>query len=218
MTLSSQPLPTIGAPNSTEDSKVRGLLAEIQGIINGALDSSNIASASIVNGDLASPVGSAWRNVLRVDSAGGILPATAAGTYGLSSLSAPFTSGSNCTPIPFVYDSAGMAVAGLATQFRLAVLASTNGTASGISFAFDLRSITNLAGGTAQVSATFGAAAVTGTAVTLVTPAAFSVVAGYSSPFSLSDGVAYLPAVTIAGPPAANSLVIPSVTLQARYV
>jgi hypothetical protein len=53
MTLSSQPLPTIGAANSTEDAKIRSLLSEIQGIINGGLDSSNITDATIAEADLA---------------------------------------------------------------------------------------------------------------------------------------------------------------------
>lgn len=56
MTLSSQPLPTIGQPNSTEDSKVRSVLSELQGIVNGNLDTSNIAaSAGITDAQLASP-------------------------------------------------------------------------------------------------------------------------------------------------------------------
>lgn len=44
MTLSSQPLPTLGQPNATEDPKVRSLLSEIQGIVNGNIDASNLAS------------------------------------------------------------------------------------------------------------------------------------------------------------------------------
>jgi hypothetical protein len=46
MTLSTQPLPSIGAPNSTEDAKIRSLLSEIQGIVNGGIDTSNLAAAA----------------------------------------------------------------------------------------------------------------------------------------------------------------------------
>jgi hypothetical protein len=54
MTLSSQPLPALGQPNSTEDSKIRSLLSELQGIVNGGIDSSNITDGSIAEVDLAS--------------------------------------------------------------------------------------------------------------------------------------------------------------------
>lgn len=46
MTLSSQPLPSIGAANSTEDPKIRSLLSELQGILNGNIDASNLAVAA----------------------------------------------------------------------------------------------------------------------------------------------------------------------------
>ena len=46
MTLSTQPLPSIGAANATEDPKVRSLLSELQGIVNGGIDSTNLAAAA----------------------------------------------------------------------------------------------------------------------------------------------------------------------------
>lgn len=53
MTLSTQPLPALGSPNSTEDPKIRSLLSEIQGIVNGNIDSSNVTDGSLVEADLA---------------------------------------------------------------------------------------------------------------------------------------------------------------------
>jgi hypothetical protein len=47
MTQSTQPLPTIGGSNSTEDPKVRSLLAELQGILNGQVDGSNLTGGAL---------------------------------------------------------------------------------------------------------------------------------------------------------------------------
>lgn len=57
MTQSTQPLPTLGSPNSTEDSKVRSLLSEIQGIVNGNIDASNLAAAAITSAKFAPTIG-----------------------------------------------------------------------------------------------------------------------------------------------------------------
>ncbi|UTI65603.1 hypothetical protein NBH00_05180 [Paraconexibacter antarcticus] len=47
MTLSTQPLPTLGASNSTEDPKVRSLLSELQNILNGGLDGTNLTGGNL---------------------------------------------------------------------------------------------------------------------------------------------------------------------------
>jgi hypothetical protein len=47
MGVPSQALPTVGQPNSTEDSKVRSCLSELQTILNGNVDPSNISSATV---------------------------------------------------------------------------------------------------------------------------------------------------------------------------
>lgn len=57
MTQSTQPLPTLGLPNATEDSKVRSLLSEIQGIVNGGIDASNLAAAAITSAKFAPTIG-----------------------------------------------------------------------------------------------------------------------------------------------------------------
>jgi hypothetical protein len=47
MGVPSQPLPTIGQPNSTEDAKVRSALQELQTILTGGLVSANVANAGV---------------------------------------------------------------------------------------------------------------------------------------------------------------------------
>src|SRR5687768_5631815 len=47
MGLLSLTLPTIGQPNSTEDTDVRNALLSIQTLVNGNLDSANLAAAGI---------------------------------------------------------------------------------------------------------------------------------------------------------------------------
>lgn len=42
MAVPSQPLPIIGQPNSTEDSKIRAALLELQGILTAGVDSANL--------------------------------------------------------------------------------------------------------------------------------------------------------------------------------
>jgi hypothetical protein len=54
MGVPTQPLPTIGQPNSTEDSKVRSALSELQTILTAGIDATNVspgklASISFVN-------------------------------------------------------------------------------------------------------------------------------------------------------------------------
>lgn len=44
MGVPNQPLPTIGQPNSTEDSKVRSALSELQTILGGNIDATNLAT------------------------------------------------------------------------------------------------------------------------------------------------------------------------------
>lgn len=46
MTVPTQPLPTVGQPNSTEDPKVRSALAELQTILTAGVDTTNIAAAA----------------------------------------------------------------------------------------------------------------------------------------------------------------------------
>lgn len=47
MSLPTQPLPTIGAANSTEDPKVRNALQELQTILGGNVDASNLAAGAV---------------------------------------------------------------------------------------------------------------------------------------------------------------------------
>lgn len=170
---------------------------------------------------VASGVAGAWRPVLRVDPFQAIVPATVGGTYAISpavGTSGLYASGTQGTPVAFCYTTAEFAVAGMSTQFRLDAQVSVNATAPGISFAFDVRQVTSLAGGAGALTVTFGAAGVAGSPVTLVTPSASAVTFGGGAAFTLVDGSTYVLAVTIAGSPAANSVTFPTATLMMRYV
>lgn len=50
MTIPTQPLPTVGQPNSTEDPKVRSALSELQTILTAGVDTTNLAAAAGITG------------------------------------------------------------------------------------------------------------------------------------------------------------------------
>jgi hypothetical protein len=49
MGVPSQPLPTIGQPNSTEDAKVRSALSELQSILTANVDAANLAAKAVTS-------------------------------------------------------------------------------------------------------------------------------------------------------------------------
>lgn len=210
-------IPTIGDPNSSEDGDIVSALNTIVSAINGNLDSSNITAGSIENADLASPNAGVWRNVLRVDPPSGFASGTATAAYGMSNVSAPFQSGGSGTPTAYVHSASSLAVNGMTTQFRVAGQVAVNATAPGVSFVFDVRGITAVAGGAGAITTTFSGTPVTDSTATVTTPAASSIVIAYSSPFVLVDAAQYLMTVSTASP-TVNSLVMVAATLQVRHI
>jgi hypothetical protein len=53
MGLVSLTLPTVGQPNSTEDPKINSALTALQNVINGNIDTANIANNGVATGELA---------------------------------------------------------------------------------------------------------------------------------------------------------------------
>lgn len=53
MTVPTQPLPTLGSANSTEDPKIRSVLSELQTILTAGVDATNLASAAVTSAKLA---------------------------------------------------------------------------------------------------------------------------------------------------------------------
>lgn len=49
MTIPTQPLPTVGQPNSTEDPKVRSALSELQTILTAGIDSTNLTGGALTS-------------------------------------------------------------------------------------------------------------------------------------------------------------------------
>lgn len=215
MTLSSQPLPNLGSPNSTEDSKVRSLLSELQGIVNGGIDTANITNSSVGNGDLASPTAGVWRNVLQVTAATNLDSSTGINDYMFCPATFPPAASAN-TPLIFTFNAASYAVAGMTTQFRLVGRVMTNGVASTANLTFGCYPITGVAG-SGSLSLVLGTL-VSGSTVQFSTPAAGSVLFSSSSSFSLTDGGGYAVVLSLTSLIAANAIVAPAAFLQMRHV
>jgi hypothetical protein len=64
MGVPSQPLPTVGQPNSTEDAKVRAALSEIQTILTANVDANNLAAGAVTQTKLATAVANGYLKLL----------------------------------------------------------------------------------------------------------------------------------------------------------
>jgi hypothetical protein len=189
MTLSSQPLPNVNAPNATEDPKIRSLLSELQGIVNGGLDSSNITDGTIANADLANSTAGVWKNLLRVEAQTAAADFAANQVFGFWGMGGQVLYPSGQAPFSvFQPNAASIAVPGMTTKFRV-VGQIQAGVSSAVTWAFALTQVTSL---TAGGSSNFGSAWA-GSSVSIVNPSGGNVTQAFGAAFAPpADGGGYV--------------------------
>lgn len=196
----------------------------IVAVVNGDLDDSNIASGAaidlakidvgsgVTDAQLASPNNSAYRTIAIAGGfigqvAGEVANATflIGGAYNLrsgESFSATGPSGDAPTlaaPPPIFYlNSADYAVAGKTTKLRVRGTVATNNYAPAVTFTFALCPLGSIAGGAGAISFTLGTL-VSGSDVSLVTPAANSAGSATGTDFDFPSSGPYMLAVAVTG-------------------
>lgn len=185
-------------------------------IANNAVSSSKFANASITDAKLASPNAGAWKTLWTTGHRSN--SADAAATTYIASNSVGFVSGTSTSSIllpvyPFV--PTNYAVTGKTLQLKLTVNGMINGTAPAFTITFSLRPIT-IGGGAGVITYTAGAA-VAGSDVQFIAPAANSAPinsATFNAPTSGTYGVG----VTVSAGPAANSNCMWQMLVQYAHV
>lgn len=86
MGVPSQSLPTVGQPNSTEDAKVRSALSELQTILTGNVDASNLAAGAVTFAKLGALGNS---RIVAVGAGAGTLAGTVIATTSFTCSGAP---------------------------------------------------------------------------------------------------------------------------------
>lgn len=210
-------LPTVGQPNSTEEAKIPTALTTIQNVINGNLDTANLAASA----KPATLLG-AYRTIYQtqgcgtsasVGSANGYsaLGSSAGQTFvGFASIGIGWLDG-------FYFDPADYAVSGLTAKFRLRLGVMVNGTAPACTFNAQLQNITTVGGG-AGVFAITGVGGALGATTTIVTPGANSISHAAGSDTSLPAAGTYVLALNTTAGIAANSVVQAQMQMQMRWV
>jgi hypothetical protein len=191
MTAPSFTVPTIGQPNSSEDADIANALQQIYDILNGNIDSSNIAAAGVSNAELASPTAGRYRTICAEVSCG-FSAAQTTGTYVLC-LNGKVNSAADTIvaggPRLVSIRSADHAVTGMTTKLRLATWLAGNNTSMGSCvIKLGLYPITAVSGSATTLLITLGTV-VTGTDVTLTAPSNSAVQQASSDITLPSDGV-----------------------------
>jgi hypothetical protein len=170
-----------------------------------------------INGDnLSADVLGVWRPLLV--TRGFVTGSIAVGTYALepNAGTSPLTT-NGFRPALWWPISADVAVAGRTARLRLAAILGVNTIAPGATLTVELRRITAIAGGAADMSLTVAAAALS---VAFATPAASARSRGASSEIDLTSLAAdpYLVTVSVSGgTTVVNSMTTLSVALELRH-
>jgi hypothetical protein len=135
-----------------------------------------------------------------------------------SPANSPYTMAANPETFEWIYlDDADLAVAGKTAKLRIRAQVATNDTAPAVTFAFGLYPVTSTTCAASQIELTAGS--IVGTAATIATPAALSIVSAVSADFDVpADGPYLIGVLTSGGATAANSSEALVAQLQARYV
>jgi hypothetical protein len=208
MGVPSSPLPSLGGDNATEDPKIRTALQELQSILTGSVDDSN----------LASPSGEVWRPVFGAGPSW-VPGGQSAGSYFLRNGQFIIAVGASALMDVGIWippSASDVDVAGKEARIRLASSAVVNATAPGTTLTVGLRPITAVAGGTSLMTFTVGAALLT---CTYTTPAAGSRTRVDSAAVALASltAGAYAIGVVTAGALAANSVIAFTAQLEMQH-
>lgn len=220
-------MPTLGQPDATEEPKIVTDLTLIQNVINGNLDTSNLAAnAGITAGQLAAgvsePAFTTYKDLLpeRWTSApggigigGNIYPL---GDQGLFASALP----SGVVGRVFYLDPADWLAGSRTTKLRLRALMFTDAVAPGVTYTFGLYPVATFGNSGANLGATIAttSAVVSGSTAVFASPAANGGTRVDSTDFAAPAAGFYFIGLTISAASAANAYVILNARLQMRQV
>ncbi len=190
-------IPTLGDPNSSEDSDVRSALITIRDAINGELDTNNLSgSASLTDEQLASPNNTVYRTLMTgANSLGG---SAVEGTYffnGGGSFGAGTLNVGAPGAIYGIYlNNLDYLVNNRTPKLRLRIHESTAAAGPATTLTFGLYPVTAISGGTYTVGTVLS-----GSTVAFASTAGNTLVEGNSGDFSFPTTGLYFVGLVISG-------------------
>jgi hypothetical protein len=205
-------IPTVGAPDSSEEPKISTALSQIIALVNGNLDKDNLATsakpATILGQFAATPLtGSAM-----------VGPTLPVDVWWIGTGSVKEDTVANAVSIPLVnFGSGGYTVPGLTAMGRVTASVLVNGTPPACNLTFGLYGIASNGGAAGALSiATSGALA--GSTAAINAPAANSRNQAVSADFALPTSGVYGLAFVTSASWGANSEVMVNAALQVHWV
>jgi hypothetical protein len=216
-TLTYSDLPVAGQPEDVN--QLLTTFTEIETVINGGIDATNITNASVTDTELASPNNSTYKTILSGalsigdgsgSGTGTIFQVCENGTGVLDT--AVFSS----PPVGLYFDDADYTVANLTQRLRIRAQLYPNSIASATTFTVGLHSLASIGGVADGTGLNVTDTAVSGSTVAFATPATLTAAQSNSGDFAIPADGHYFLCVTTAAAVATDSLVTIRIQLQTR--